>query len=211
MGDELEQPGTGEIIIPPTPPAGDPNPENTVEFWRNRYNGQQGAVTRISNEKKTAQEQTRTLSEQYEAEKATLTQRIQDFEAQTKTLTTEKTQFETQFVALNKQVELGKMIHKDYPELSLMWDQGLLLGAETLADEALTEYLTNQKAFVESLRKGGVQDYHRGSAPPPPPNPGTVGMSFEEIQTKLMTTSPLDPEYKPLEKMYLDLVRKQKT
>lgn len=154
--------------------------DDSVELWKQKYTGVQGHANRLKRQLDELNAKNASLAEQLAERETTLT-------AQVEQLTTQLRDFQSQFEQasakankLERQQELGRHIRTQHPELAGLYDEGLLLGVESLEGEELDGYLTRYAEKLGAVKDTILNTTVSGSTPPPPSAPEKPAMTLTE-------------------------------
>lgn len=161
-----------------------------------RYNGQQGAIQREVEAKKTALAQTADLQTQIASLEADWKNKFDTANGQVTTLTQQLNERTTKLQGFEKRDTTRGLIAKDFKELVPLFDEGLMPGVESLEGDALTGFLTKFKTVADQLRTGVVLNTMVGSTPGGNSTPaGGAALTADQLTEQMMKMSPFDPKY----------------
>lgn len=156
--------------------GGTPAPEETAEYWRSKYTGLHGYVhgskdkpeaglkvkfDQLAAELKRTQEQFAGAEVEWTSKYNSITQEATQHK-------TAAEQALAEAASLKAKQAVGKEIRSKYPTLASLYDEGYLLGVESMDEAARAEYLNAYSQRLGLLHEANVKDGVKGSVPPPP-------------------------------------------
>lgn len=149
--------------------------------WQGSYNGMKGHAITLQKALNAANSRISELSQEVEGTKLTLTSEVQTLTSERTTLAEQariaKEERDTaarERDQLKAQREVGADIRTKFPQVSHLYDKGLMPGVEAMSPEARTEYLTNLatefgqvQAANGAQQVANVQTAVAGSTPAP--------------------------------------------
>lgn len=136
-----------------------PSPENTAQYWRDKYNGLQGYAKTLQNQVQeftskldTVQGEKQALVAEYEQQTRQLQSEFTSLKSQFDDIAPKYEQLNQEYTGLKRKTEVGDLIQTEYPELAGLWRKGLIDIGSREGDD-LQSYLGT---YAEEL--GKMQD-----------------------------------------------------
>jgi len=176
--------GTVAGVTTPTPT---PNVTDTTDWkvqaetWQSRYNGQQTAMNKKSEEVKTWQQKYAELQAEHEGFKGTKDTELTDLQKRHQTLEQQLAELSKKTAQYERQDTIRSLIHSTFPDLAPEFEsdpiyrQGILSAAEQMDEAALKESLTKSLELKKGQRAAAATAAVSGASSAAP-NSGTSGL-----------------------------------
>ena len=187
-------------------PAAEPPQDKTD--WKAKYDGLQGYARQQRTAAETWQAKFNGLSNEHEAAIADRDARIQDLEKQVQSLTSQTQELTGTKEKLEKHQAIGKKVRTEFPELSELFEEGLLR-TEGLDGDDLEQYLSSLAEKLRGQLGNAVRQTLRGAVPPRPAGQ-RASQSVDELFDALYRLSPESPDYQKVLQEYEQAVRAEK-
>lgn len=180
--------------------------------WEDRFNGMKGTAIKHQNRADKLAAELAALRQEHEEMSLSLARERDKYKTEAEKAAAEATQYGTELNKFRKRDEIGRLIRKDYQQLTDLYDDGLLVGVESLETDALTDYL---KRFTEKLGKVkeiGQRDTAAGATPPPPAQQGatsgqTLGGASNAVSEALTRYGRNSKQYQDAMNSYLAAIQ----
>lgn len=194
-------------------PAAIPKPEDTVQYWKDKFNGANGTAIKLQRER-----------ESLLGERETLRSTTADLESKLgavqQTAAEQAAQLKKDLEAAQKEASAAKRVSdvratvaKDYAELAKLYDEDdFKLFATKFTDDELKPYLDKQNAKFGKVKEDTTADRNLGSLPNPPPaserTPGAVDLqqATDNLEKALGQYGIRSPEYAKAREQHLAAV-----
>ncbi len=207
----------GNPIVPdvtpdPATPATTPKPEDTAQYWKDKFNGANGTAIKLQRERETLLGERETLKGKVADVETQLGAIQQTTAEQTAQLKKDLEAAQGQAKAAERVSNVRATVLKDYAELGKLYDEDdFKLFATKFTDEELKPYLDKQKAKFGTVITDTTADRNSGSLPNPPPaserTPGAVNLQqATDNLEKAMAKGFNSPEYKAAYQQHLAAV-----
>ena len=188
-------------------------PAKAEVSWEERFNGMKGTAVKHQKRADKLAAELADLRQQYEEQTLTLGSERDQLKSELEKTVTQSVQAQTELALLKKQSEIGRLIRRDYPALTDLYDEGLLIGLEALEGVALTDYVTRYAQKLGQVRQAGVEEAVSGAKPPPPSQQQgqaglTLGAAQADLQRALAQHGSRSPEYSRAMENYLLVIQK---
>lgn len=162
----------------PSAPTKDTSADN---YWKSKHDGLQGFVSKLKKDydavrlqyddfKSKAAEEMTALA----AERDRLQKEYEQIRAQHEATAKELAMFRKRF-------EISRVVSSEYPELMPLYNDGLLIGVESLEGDDLKSFLARYQERVKGLVNEKVVGDARGSTPPPPTSAAPTAVTRESL------------------------------
>ena len=212
-GSDGGTPPPSQPVTPPPPPVQNPppppppavKPEDTVQHWQGKYNGLQGHVQTLTEERNSYKRQLEELQVKYEADLSDLRNKHKTAEEEAKAHKATAEQLQADKAKTTKRDLIAQEIRDKYPVLADYANNPALMppGLIEMADDARAQYLTQLAAREQALRQSTIYEGVLGSVPPPVVPGSSPALSADELYSKLMATKPGTPEYSEIYQQYM--------
>lgn len=157
-------------------------------YWKSKHDGLQGFVSKLKKDydavrlqyddfKSKAAEETTALAAERDRLQKEYEQARAQHEAASKELATYRKRF-----------EISRVVASDYPELMPLYNDGLLIGVESLEGDELKAFLARYQERVKGLVNDKVVGDVRGSTPQPPASAAPTAVTRESLLREVEST-----------------------
>jgi len=211
--DDLKDVPSGDAQTEDTSPSTEKKPKSEPS-WEERFNGMKGTAVKYQKQVERLSAQLTSLQQQLEETNLSLTGERDKYKSEAEKLSSEATQIKDEFGKLKKQTEVSRMIRRDFgQELHDLFEEGLLLGVDSLEGDALKDYLTRYSQKLGAVKKAGLEEITSGAKPPAPSQQaGQAGVTLQsaqaDLQRAMATHGSRSPEYQKAMENYLAVIQK---
>lgn len=156
---------------PATPEPAKPKAEDTVEYWKEQYNGKNGTAVKLQRMYADTLAEKETLAQKLSQIEVESQAKIQTYEEQMRLAAKKADEAIAQAQKYEKATSVRSKINSDdFKILADLYDDDDVLNlAVKYTDDELTAYLTKQKGKLEKFTKNTTEERNLGSTPTPPP------------------------------------------
>lgn len=213
---EDDKPDVSPVRVHPEDEAPLTEPAKAEPSWEERFNGMKGTAMKHQKRADKLAAELADLRQQYEEQTLTLGGERDQLKIELEKFVTQATQIQSELAVLKKQSEIGRLIRREYPALTDLYDEGLLIGLESLEGAALTDYVTRYAQKLGQVRQAGLEEAVSGAKPPPPSQQQgqaglTLGAAQADLQRALAQYGARSPEYNRAMDNYLTVIQKGTT
>jgi hypothetical protein len=215
MSDEQQVTPASEPTSSAPQPSRPQNPEETVDYWKSKYNGGLGHANRLKNqidELMAKHQGAEELSQTLAARETELSGKVADLTKQVEDLRLQAEQSALKAEKLEKRQTLGRQIRGKYPDLAELYEEGFLTGVEGLDEGELDDYLSRYAEKLGVVKEKMVKDATSGSTPPPPSSDSrttpvvTIGEAKVGLDNAVRVHGINSPEYQRAMEVYKNTI-----
>ena len=205
----------------PVPPDAQPKPEETVEYWKQQFNGKNGTAIKLQRQYEATLARATAAEERLSVVEVEAAAKVQTYEEQAKA---------AQAAAEKALAEAGKYAKASSvraklssPEFKILADlyseeEDILNLAVKYNDEELGTFLAKQAAKLSAFTKHTNEDRNLGSLPTPPPANNRTSAATDTKATSAALETAIakgmsvnSPEYKKLFEEHIQAVMASST
>lgn len=174
-----------------------------VQTWIDKYNGAQGFGAAQKQRADELEKKLQATIADYEAKLVSLVAERDTHQTTAQQHAQRLSEIEANYKLALRQIEVGRTIRQKFPDLADLYDEGLMIGVESLEGDALNEYLqkfagklgARQQADLERALEGATPQQTAGN------DRGTATTTLNDLRRDLQKAY---TEHGPNSKQYQD-------